>query len=109
MAPALRDADLVVSTVPHPGWAAERAVLGQGGVLVNCSHAPGRAAAAIAAEVKEPRGTVLLNAGLVPGVTNLVAAELLAEHPQADCLEVAFTVLSEERLAGLAGSSSITA
>lgn len=99
VAPALQDLDLVVSTVSHPSWTAEQAVLRQGGVLVNCSHAPGRAAAAIAAETEEPKGTVLLNAGLVPGVANLVAAELLREHPQADCLEVAFTVLS----AGTAG------
>jgi hypothetical protein len=92
---ALRDVDLVVSTVPHLGWAAERAVLGQGGVLVNCSHAPAAPATAIAAEAKEHRGTVLLNAGLVPGLANLAAAELLAEHPEADCLEIAFTVLSK--------------
>ncbi|HEX3173177.1 MAG TPA: NAD-dependent epimerase/dehydratase family protein [Solirubrobacterales bacterium] len=101
VAPALRNVDLVVSTVPHPDWAAERTVLGQGSVLVNCSHAPGRAAAAIAAEANGPKGTVLLNAGLVPGVTNLVAADLLGRHPEADCLEVAFTVLS----AGTAGKA----
>ncbi len=93
VASALRDVDLVINTVAHPGWAAERAVLEQGGVLVNCSHAPARTAAAITAEVRGPKGTALLNAGLVPGVANLVAAELLAEHARADCLEVAFTVL----------------
>ena len=99
VAPAVRDVDLVISTVPHPGLVAERMVLEQGGVLVNCSHAPARTAAVISATARESKGTVLLNAGLVPGVTNLVAAELLAEHPRADCLEVAFTVLA----AGTAG------
>jgi hypothetical protein len=103
---ALRDVDLVLSTVPDPGWAAERAVLGQGGVLVNCSHAPGRAAATIAAGAKSPKGAVLLNAGLVPGVANLVAAELLQKHPQADCLEVAFTVLGSGT-AGRAGGEFV--
>jgi hypothetical protein len=98
VASALADVDLVVSTVPDPDLAAERIVIEQGGVLVNCSHAPGRAALPFA-EATEGGGTILLNAGLVPGVTNLVAAELLARFPQADCLEVAFTVLS----AGMAG------
>jgi hypothetical protein len=97
--PALRDVDLVINTVAHPGWAAERAVLEGGGVLVNCSHAPARAAAAMLAEAKGSNGTVLLNAGLVPGVANLMAAELLAANPRADRLEVAFTVLR----AGTAG------
>jgi hypothetical protein len=38
---------------------------------------------------------VLLNGGLVPGVANLIAADLLDRHPEADTLEVAFTVLRE--------------
>ena len=101
VAPALRGADLIVSTVPHSAWMAERAVLERGGVLVGCSHAPGRVAAMISAEANEEKGTVLINAGLVPGVTNLVAAELLAEHPQADRFEIAFTVHS----AGTAGKA----
>ncbi len=93
IAPAVSDVDLIISTVPHPGLTAERFVLERGGVLVNCSHAPARAVAALAAQVSDPQGAVLLNAGLVPGVANLLAAELLEEHEQAGCLEVAFTVL----------------
>jgi hypothetical protein len=101
VAPAVHDMDLVVSTVPHPGWSAERVVLEEGGFLVNCSHAPARVATAITAEANEPKGTVLLNAGLAPGVVNLVAADLLENHPEADCLEVGFTILS----AGTAGKA----
>lgn len=96
--PALRDVDLTISTVPDRGLIAERWVLEHGGALVNCSHAPGSAAAAVGEDTK-PAGSVLLNAGLVPGLANLVAAELLQQHPDADCLEVAFTVLK----AGTAG------
>ena len=92
---ALHDVDLVVSTVPDPKLAAERFVLERGGVLVNCSHTHARTAAALAPKAKESGGTVLLNAGLVPGIANLAAAELLAKHPQADRLEVAFTILNE--------------
>jgi len=99
---ALKDVDLVVSTVAHAGLSAERMVLARGGVLVNCSHAPTRAAVELTREAKEPKGTVLLNAGLVPGIANLVAADLLEERPRADCLEVAFTVFSEGT-AGKAG------
>lgn len=99
--PALQDVDLVISTVPDHGYTAERTILDQGGVLVNCSHARARVASELAAKREKPKGTVLLNSGLVPGITNLAAAELLARHPQADCLEVAFTVLNE----GTAGST----
>jgi hypothetical protein len=106
VAAALADVDLVLSTVPHPGWAAERTVLERSGVLVNCSHAPARARAAIVAGAKVQKGTVLLNAGLVPGVANLVAAELLQKHPQADCLEAAFTVLGSGT-AGRAGGEFV--
>ena len=86
------DVDLIVSSVPHLGFAAERVVLEQGGVLLNCADVPARTAAALGAEVEKAKGTVLLNAGLLPGVANLLAAELLERHPEADCLEVGFTV-----------------
>jgi len=99
---ALRDVEVVVSTVAHAELNVERLVLEQGGILVNCSHAPGQAAAELTNEVGGAQGTVLLNAGLVPGIANLAAAELLRRHPQADCLEVAFTVL-KEGTAGKAG------
>lgn len=102
VAAATNDADLVISTVPHADMTAERLVLERGGVLINCSHAPGRAAAAIADEVGDARGSVLLNAGLVPGLANLAAAELLKRHRQADCLEIAFTVVGSAT-AGRAG------
>jgi saccharopine dehydrogenase-like NADP-dependent oxidoreductase len=35
-----------------------------------------------------------MNAGLAPGVTNLVAAERLRAHPEADDLEIVFTLSS---------------
>jgi hypothetical protein len=94
--PALEDVDLVLSTVPDPGFVAERWVLEHGGMLVNCSHAPGAAAADLTSAIAgRCKGTVLLNGGLIPGVANLMAADLLDRHPEADTLEVAFTVLRE--------------
>jgi hypothetical protein len=103
IASAMSDVDLVVSTVAHPGLTAERLVAERGGTLVNCSHASGHAARAIAMDTGQPRGTVLLNGGLVPGVANLVAADLLRGHPEADCLEVAFTVLNRGSAGRAAG------
>jgi hypothetical protein len=96
LGPALEEVDLVLSTVPDPGLVAERWVMEHGGLLVNCSHAPGAAAARLTKEIgARCTGTVLLNGGLVPGVANLIAADLLDRHPEADTLEVAFTVLRE--------------
>lgn len=48
-------------------------------------------------------GLVVLHAGLAPGVTTLVAAELLAAHPDADAIEVALT-LSTTAVSGRAGA-----
>jgi NAD(P)-dependent dehydrogenase (short-subunit alcohol dehydrogenase family) len=94
--PVLTDVDLIVSAVPDPAFAAERWVLENGGLLVNCSHAAGAEAAALTAKTDgRCRGTVLLNAGLVPGIANTVAAELLDKHSSADTLEVAFTVVRQ--------------
>jgi hypothetical protein len=37
-------------------------------------------------------GTVVVGAGIAPGLTNLVAADLLATHPDADEVEIVFTL-----------------
>jgi hypothetical protein len=88
IAPALEGADVVVSAAPHPELPAERLVLARGGTLLSV--------VAMSAEEERPlrelaahaRGTVVPNAGILPGVTNLLAAELLRAHPQADGLEL---------------------
>lgn len=100
---AIKDVDLVASAVPYLGLTAERIVLEQGGFLVNCSDLPAQAAANVATTAREPKGTVLINAGLAPGVGNLVAEDLLAEHPDADCVEVAVTVYLGETAGKAAG------
>jgi hypothetical protein len=45
---------------------------------------------------------VLIHAGNVPGVTSLVAADLLRAHPDADELELAFSI-SAAGISGRAG------
>jgi hypothetical protein len=84
--------ELVVNAVPHRGLTAERHVLEHGGTLINISALPAAAERSLRAVAGGARGTVLMNAGLAPGVTSLVAAELLRAHPEADELEIVLTI-----------------
>ncbi len=94
VAAALREDELVVNTVPHPALLAERFVLEWGGTLINISALPAAAGRSLRAVAGGARGTVLMNAGLAPGVTTLVAADLLHQHPDARELEIVFTLSS---------------
>jgi NAD(P)-dependent dehydrogenase (short-subunit alcohol dehydrogenase family) len=87
--------ELVVNTVPHPGLLAERHVLERGGTLINISAMPAAAGRALRGVAAGARGIVLMNAGLAPGVTALVATDLLRRHPNAEELELVFTLSSE--------------
>ena len=89
---ALREGELVVNTVPDPELIAERLVLERGGTLINLAALPAAAARGLRAVAGGARGTVLMNAGLAPGVTTIVAADLLRRHPDAEELEMVFTV-----------------
>jgi hypothetical protein len=92
VAAALQADELVVNTVPHPGLPAERHVLDHGGTLINMAGLPAAAARSLRAVAAGARGTVLMNAGLAPGVTSVVAADMLRLHPEADELEIVLTV-----------------
>jgi hypothetical protein len=92
VAAALDEGELVVNTVPHPDLLAERHVLEHGGTLINVSSLPSAASRSLRAVAGRARGTVLMNAGLAPGVTTIVAADLLRLHPDADELEIVFTL-----------------
>lgn len=91
---AIRPGELMINTVPHQGLLAERIVLERGGVLINTSALPAAGSRSLRAVAAGARGTVLMNAGLAPGVTNIVAADLLHRHPNAQELELAFTLSS---------------
>ena len=105
LARALDDIDLVVSTVPDERLTAERLVLERGGALINVSALAADAVARLRRLTLpgRPRGTVLMNAGIAPGLTNLLAADLLADHPEADEVELVFTVPARS-VAGPSGS-----
>lgn len=92
VAAAVTGTELVVNTVPDPGLVAERFVLEHGGVLINTSAMPAAAGRSLRAVAGGSPGTVLMNAGLAPGVTTIVAADLLARHPDAEELELVFTI-----------------
>jgi hypothetical protein len=88
----LDEADVIVSTVPDEQLVAERMVLGRGGLLINVSAIAASCAERLRREPGTPRGTVVMNAGIAPGLTNLLAADLLARHPEADEVEMVFTI-----------------
>ncbi len=70
-------------------------MLAHGGLLLNLSAGPAADLEALRAESSRPVGTVVMNAGIAPGVTNLVAAALLSEHPEADEVRLVFTVTTK--------------
>jgi NAD(P)-dependent dehydrogenase (short-subunit alcohol dehydrogenase family) len=96
VAAACADSDLVVSCAHHTGFSAERAVLANGGLLISVANLPGADAQRLATLAAEPpggpRGLVVAHAGLTPGVTTLMAADLLEQHPQADTIELVVTL-----------------
>jgi hypothetical protein len=94
VAAALDERELVVNTVPHPDLLAERHILEHGGCLINISALPAAASRSLRATAAGARGTVMMNAGLAPGVTTLVAADLLRLHPDARELEMVLTMPS---------------
>ena len=102
VAAAIGDADVVVNTVPDPGLTAEKMMLDRGGLVINVSAMPAEAGRCLRHEAGTARGTVVMNAGIAPGVTSLIAADLLAAHPEADEVELVFTV-STRSTSGPAG------
>jgi hypothetical protein len=86
---------LVVNAVPHPDLLAERHILEHGGTLINISALPAAAGRALRGVAAGATGTVLMNAGLAPGVTTVVATDLLRLNPDAEELELVFTLSSE--------------
>lgn len=103
---AARDHELIINAVSHFDLLIERAVLEHGGALINISALPAAASRSLRAVSGGARGTVILNAGFAPGVSNLVAADLLRAHPEADELELVLTI-SALATRGPAGASFV--
>ena len=92
VAAALEGVDVVINPVPDLSLTAERLVLERGGALVNLSAMPADAARRLRSEATSARGAVVMDAGVAPGLTNIVAADMLDLHPEADEVEMVFTV-----------------
>lgn len=86
---ALGDADLTINTVADTDLAAERWALFHGARVINLATVPITSARKlrITAAQNPCRGAVLLNVGIAPGVVNLVIAEMLQRHPEADTVD----------------------
>jgi hypothetical protein len=106
VAAAIVGVDLVVDPVPHPGLTAARVVLREGGALIDVSMRPAADVQRLRAEAASARGTVVLNAGRTPGLSNLVVADLLAAHPHADAVEIVFS-FTAGGASGRAGGESV--
>jgi len=102
LAEILTGFDLVISTVPHHRLTAERIILREGGTLINLSTLLSADRQLLASETKAARGLVMVHVGIAPGVVTLVAADLLAKHPEADTVEIAMT-LSASGASGRSG------
>jgi hypothetical protein len=88
---ACREVDVVVSTVRDARLVAERAVLRDGGILINLDDLPAAERAALKGEVTTPQGLVVDRSGLA-GVAVLAGAELLDQCPEADTVELCLTL-----------------
>lgn len=83
VAAAVEEADLIANTAHHPALHLERAVLRNGGILLDvCDLSPGERQV-LREEGSEGGGLVTADAGL-SGVAYLALADLLADHPQAE-------------------------
>jgi hypothetical protein len=101
---ACAGADLIVSTVRHPRHTAERVIARGGGALLNVASLWEQDRRELKADAGgDAQGLVVLHTGLAPGVYSLVLKEMLAQHPEADCLEIfgAFSVLQSNGRAGM--------
>jgi hypothetical protein len=106
VAAAIAGVDLVVDPVPHPELTAERVALREGGTLIDVSMRAAAAGRRLREDTTTARGTVVLNAGRTPGVSNLVASDLLAAHPEADAVEIVFS-FAAGGVSGRAGGESL--
>lgn len=88
---ALADVDLVVSTVPHPGLPLERHVLETGGLCLSAATVPRSALRRLDIPPRDVRGTVVPHIGLTPGLSNLLAEDLLRLHPRASEIDIGLT------------------
>jgi hypothetical protein len=85
------EAQLIISTVPHEKLLLEQHVIEAGGLLLSPATVPRVALEALEASQHNAQGVVIPHAGLTPGLSNLLAADLLEANPDAVELAVGLT------------------
>jgi hypothetical protein len=89
----VRACDLVVSTVREPNLTPERAVLAGGGTLMSvASLTLNDRRELVAYAENNKKGTVVVHAGLNPGVSSVILKELLRRESRADGAEIVLTL-----------------
>ena len=90
----------IVNSVEEPNLTAERYVLKHGGLLLNMATVARNAREQLCAKSSGAKGLVVFGAGY-SGFTSIVARALLTQHPDADAIDLAYTV----SLKGMSGRS----
>jgi hypothetical protein len=83
-----KEVDVVVNTAPHPGMAAHRAVLRDGGLLIDVTELPGASRAQLLHREPAAKGLIVADTGL-GSIAYLTIAALLQKHPEARASEYA--------------------
>jgi hypothetical protein len=88
---ACQGMDLIINTAHHPALHLERAVLREGGALLDLIELSTPERRRLEDEIAQPAGLVVLHTGL-GGIAYLAIAGLLRANPDADAAEYALTV-----------------
>ena len=99
---SLVDSNIIIDILEESEWLpwAERHVLKHGGLLLNMATVERKTREKLFAESSDAKGLVVFGAGY-SGFTSIVARALLAQHPEADAIDLAYTV----SLKGMSGRS----
>lgn len=85
------DARLIISTVPHGDLLLEQHVLEKGGILLSPACVPRLALHKLNLYQGKAKGVVVPHAGLTPGLSNLLAADLLKNATEVINLAIGLT------------------
>ncbi len=102
IASACSGVDMVINAVEDGACRAERHVLQQGGLLLNMATIKAADRDRLLASVPQAKGSVIFGVGY-SGLTGIAIKDLLAQHPEADHVDAAYT-LSIRGMSGGAGA-----
>jgi hypothetical protein len=89
--PTVDEAQFIISTVPHNELPLERYVLDKGGILLSPATVSRLTLQKLDSYQRAAKGVVIPHAGLTPGLSNLLAVDLLKRVPQASDIAIGLT------------------